>query len=193
MNFNTADVNEEVSSLKYLVHGLHTVKLKEVVKADWSGGNAFDAFFVDSKGLEYKHRFFEFKGKEDLKNFKGEPITVEAQWKNYLSYIKHIFNKTFKHKDAGKFDTLMSKVNSFDNLIPALNSLAKAGVEFQIKLVDDGKGYAKFPKYINSGFADWIDEPQYKLTFDPAKEGKKEKDKVEDAPINTEGEKMPWE
>jgi len=191
MNFNTSNVNEEVSSLKYLTHGIHKVKLKEVVKAVWSGGLAFDAFFVDAKGLEYKHRFFEFKGKEDLKSFKGESISVETQWSRYLAYIKHIFNKCFKHAYYAKFDILMSKVNSFETLIVALNSLASQNTEMFIKLVDDGKGYAKFPKYINGGFCDWVDTPQYNLTFDETKEGKKQKENTEQ--VSSINAPAPWE
>lgn len=189
-NWGTTNTTEGVA--KYLAHGVHTVKLKSVTKADWSGGNALDAVFADKNGLEYKHRIFEFKANPDLKTKKGEPITTDVQWSNYLATIKHIFNKCFKAAEKTKFDTMMEKVNSFDSLISNLNSLTKLNNFMIIKLVDDGKGYAKFPKYVGSGYCDFADAPEYNLQFDPIKEGKKDK------PSNTESSSTattsnPWD
>lgn len=172
MNYNQK-VEESVFK-KYISHGINeNIKVINVEKVsgdkDGTVWNAFDVTFSNGES-ELKTRFFEYKYRPGATDWKGNILDDKTQETNYLKRIKHLFSKVIG--DSDKYDSLVSKVTSFDSLIIVLQSTVVNSKPFRLLCIDNKKGYPKVPDW-ESGFAESIDINPTKLKFDESKYGKK--------------------
>lgn len=161
--FNFDEIKESSNSdVKYIKHGAHVVKVKsiEVLTLDGANykGEVADVVFEDSEGAINNWRVFPFKYSDQVNDYKSGKIVglkSEAdQVKDWLTKIKHIFNKPLGEEIFKKATTgIKDFKHLFTNLKAACNKYPK---DFAMMFISDNKGYAKVPKW-SAGFASSVE------------------------------------
>lgn len=157
-NFNFEEVKtNEASESKYLLQGVHDVKIIDVEYKSLTGGytgDAWDISFKTDEGLSTSVRLFPFKYNDNLDKYvKGEKAgkqTEAEQWESYRSRIKHIFTKALGEEN---FLKAMKNVKDVPGMFKNLkNGVEKVGQKFSIMIITDKNGYANLPTNWNGGY-----------------------------------------
>jgi hypothetical protein len=161
--FNFEEIKESnTSDVKYIKHGAHIIKVKDIEVLTLDGANykgeVADVTFEDKDGAINNWRVFPFKYSDQVNEYKSGQIVgtkSEAdQIKDYLTKIKHIFNKPLGEEVFKKATT---GIKDFKHLFTNLKAACKKyNNEFAMMFISDNKGYAKVPKW-SAGFASSVE------------------------------------
>ena len=175
---NVAEAGQGGSS-NILEPGIHKVYVESVEVIDIAtakyNGKAADIKLVGVNGGTLSGRVFPYTFQADRADFNGNLLDADAQAKEYLSKLNHMFFKAAGTEEAYKNAT--TGATSFEDMMMRANSVCakdKGGVPYWQMVVADKNNYSKLPMW-KGGCAEAINgDFPCTLAFNEAKYGKKQ-------------------